>query len=107
LIILGQRLLGHLRPADTAARLGGDEFALLLEDTDVAEPAAIAARIIQVLEAPVLLGDGHEVRVSASLGIAFSDLQTADADELMRHADMAMYAAKSRGRGRYEVFEPS
>ena len=107
LIILGQRLLGHLRPADTAARLGGDEFALLLEDTDVDESTAIAARIIHVLEAPVLLGDGHEVRVSASLGIAFSDPQTADADELMRHADMAMYAAKSRGRGRYEVFEPS
>ena len=107
LVIVAQRLLGHLRPADTAARLGGDEFALLLEDTEVEEAREIAARVIDLLKGPILLGDGHEVRISASLGLAFNEADTAGAEELMRHADMAMYNAKARGRGRYEVFEPA
>ncbi|MGH2594655.1 MAG: putative bifunctional diguanylate cyclase/phosphodiesterase [Actinomycetota bacterium] len=107
---VGDRLKKALRSADTAARLGGDEFAILLEDGGEGIRAAeVAERIMQMLEDPFAL-EGKEVFIRASVGIAVAD-GTGDggenaAETLMRNADVAMYMAKERGKGRYQVFEP-
>ncbi|MGZ8614364.1 MAG: putative bifunctional diguanylate cyclase/phosphodiesterase [Actinomycetota bacterium] len=105
---VGERLKGCLRTADTAARLGGDEFAILLEDGEEGVTAAdVADRIMQLMEEPFTL-EGKEVFVRASVGIATADGERAgDVEELLRNADVAMYIAKERGKGRYQVFEPA
>jgi diguanylate cyclase (GGDEF)-like protein len=104
LVTVAQRLHECLRTADTAARLGGDEFAVLLEDVESEDEAvAVAARIMGSLRPPVLV-DGNEVATSASVGIALGDA-TLDSEQLLRNADLAMYTAKGRGRGRHAVFE--
>jgi diguanylate cyclase (GGDEF)-like protein len=100
------RLAGCLRDADTAARLGGDEFALLLEATDEHEATIVADRVQSSFREPFEI-EGHEVSVHASIGISRSGPDTQDADELMRNADTAMYAAKDKGKARYERFSPS
>ncbi len=112
LLEVGDRLKKALRAADTAARLGGDEFAILLEDGGEGIQAAdVAERIMQMLEEPFVL-DGKEVFVRASVGIAVSEQAAGDggeeaAEALMRNADVAMYMAKEKGKGRYQVFEPA
>jgi len=107
LVAVAERLRACLRPADTAARLGGDEFAVLVDDaTSVTEAKALADRVIATLEVPFVLGD-KQVFVHASIGIAMAAGGTADAEELLRNADAAMYAAKASGRARYAVFERS
>jgi diguanylate cyclase (GGDEF)-like protein/PAS domain S-box-containing protein len=109
LLEVGERLKKALRAADTAARLGGDEFAILLEDGGEGIQAAdVAERIMQMLEEPFVL-EGKEVFVRASVGIAVSE-EAGDggegaAEALMRNADVAMYMAKEKGKGRYQVFE--
>jgi diguanylate cyclase (GGDEF)-like protein/PAS domain S-box-containing protein len=111
---VGERLKECLRAADTAARLGGDEFAILLEDGgDGIQAVDVADRVMQMLEAPFYLED-KEVFVRASVGIAVAEGQEAsegevlkNAEELLRNADVAMYMAKERGKGRYQVFEPA
>ena len=105
---VGGRIRTCIRAADTAARLGGDEFALLLEEVDEATVADVADRIMQGLESPFAL-EGKEVFVRASMGIAFGDADLRGdrgAEELLRNADVAMYTAKEKGKGRYQVFEP-
>ncbi len=105
LVEIGRRIEGCLRAGDTCARFGGDEFAILLEDVDGIQGVAhLAARIAQSLEAPHSKGAG-EVVVSASLGIAITDEQPISADDLLRKADLAMYAAKERGKARVEIYE--
>jgi diguanylate cyclase (GGDEF)-like protein len=105
---VGERLKGVLRAADTAARLGGDEFAILLEDGGEGIMAAdVAERIKAMLVEPFLL-EGKEVFVRASIGIAVADGdRRGDTEELLRNADVAMYMAKERGKGRYQMFEPA
>ncbi|MGI8871901.1 MAG: bifunctional diguanylate cyclase/phosphodiesterase [Candidatus Limnocylindria bacterium] len=99
------RLAAVIRPGDTAARLGGDEFTVLLENVSDARTARVTARrILTALEAPFRL-DGHRVVVSVSIGIALSG-GARDAGELLRQADLAMYAAKRNGKGRAELFNP-
>ena len=106
LVAAARRLQSCLRPADTAARLGGDEFAILLEDaTGEAEATLVAERVIQALAEPVDL-QGREARIQASVGIALST-PAADANDLLRNADIAMYIAKSTGKGCYAIFEPT
>lgn len=108
LAVVGERVRHCLRAADTAARLGGDEFAVLLEDAGYGRAAEVAERIIKVLDAPIQIR-GKEVFVRASLGIAIGDedrMGGRAAEELLRNADVAMYMAKSKGKGRYQVFEP-
>jgi len=101
---VARRLLGCLRPADTAARFGGDEFAVLLEGLNSESDAAlVASRIMGALNEPLVL-HGRRVSLSASIGIALR--HSAD-DDLMRNADLAMYRAKSRGKNRYAVFTPA
>jgi diguanylate cyclase (GGDEF)-like protein/PAS domain S-box-containing protein len=105
---VGERLKECLRAADTAARLGGDEFAILLEDGGEGILAVdVADRMMQMLEEPFAL-EGKEVFVRASVGIAVADGDdSGDAEELLRNADVAMYMAKEKGKGRYQVFEPA
>ena len=104
LIGVADRLRSCLRRGETAARLGGDEFAVLLEDApDEVAAALVAERIATELREPFML-DGREVFTTASIGIAVGTVE--DADTLLRHADVAMYRAKGRGKDRYEIFEP-
>jgi diguanylate cyclase (GGDEF)-like protein/PAS domain S-box-containing protein len=106
LLEVGDRLGRCIRTADTAARLGGDEFAILLEDGGFEQAAEIAERVMDELGRPCHL-QGKEVFVRASIGIAFADLFSDQRpDDLLRDADLAMYMAKSQGKGRYQVFEP-
>ena len=104
LLAAGERLQACVRPGDTVARLGGDEFALLIDDASDRVVTDIASRVLRVLSEPVDVG-GREVVVSASIGLVLGDIGR-DADELLRQADTAMYAAKAAGKNRYEVFEP-
>ncbi|MGH2773865.1 MAG: putative bifunctional diguanylate cyclase/phosphodiesterase [Actinomycetota bacterium] len=103
---VGQRIAGVLRSADTIARLGGDEFAVLLEDLQGTEEATgIADRILQTISSAMSV-DENEVSISASVGIVIESTPgTRASDELLRDADIAMYAAKRKGKGSYEIFE--
>src|SRR5215218_8463206 len=104
---VADRLRGCLRPADTAARLGGDEFVLLLNGPiDRFGLMRIVERIRAQLDVPVLLGEGVVTTVSASIGVAIGDVETPDADTLVRNADIAMYTAKRSLGHDYVVFEP-
>ncbi|MGH7722252.1 MAG: putative bifunctional diguanylate cyclase/phosphodiesterase [Candidatus Dormibacteria bacterium] len=104
LIGVAERLRTSLRRPDTAARLGGDEFAVLIEDIDAPlEAEAVAERIFAALIEPFAIA-GQSVTVHASIGVAVSDDATDSASRLMRHADVAMYAAKTAGKSRYVLF---
>jgi diguanylate cyclase (GGDEF)-like protein/PAS domain S-box-containing protein len=92
-----------IRPSDTLARLGGDEFALLLEGSNQAQAVTIAKRLLADLAEPVSIS-GRELSVAASVGVVVDATGTAQSEDLIRSADVAMYAAKEAGRGRYEVF---
>jgi diguanylate cyclase (GGDEF)-like protein/PAS domain S-box-containing protein len=112
---VGDVLKGCLRVSDsvsrasgeetfTVSRLGGDEFTVIAEQLGSAEDAAmIARRILDALETPIQLQD-HELHVSASIGISLYPSDDTDLDGLVRHTDMAMYRAKSMGRGTYAFF---
>ena len=107
LIESGKRLTECVRTIDTVARLGGDEFVVLLED--IKHPSdylIIADRIQQNLALPTNL-DGQKVFVSVSMGIVLGDIRYEQPEDVLRDADIAMYHAKSQGRGRYEIFNPS
>ena len=105
LIAAAARVDASLRPSDTAARLGGDEFAVLLDDVGDEQTAlAIAIRLADTLRQPIELGDATPT-IAASIGVALSGTGDETADDLLRNADVAMYAAKASGsRGRAEVF---
>ena len=101
LVKVARRIKASVRTSDTAARLGGDEFAVLLEDVeDVAVPAQ---RILQALASPIQLG-GRPVSVHGSVGIALHEPGQTAAD-LLRNADVAMYGAKSKGKGHFKAFD--
>jgi len=107
LITVGQRLQAALRPEDTVARFGGDEFVILLDDiADLSDAIRVAERIAEQFQAPQPL-EGHDLFISASVGIAFSKSDDDRPDDLLRAADLAMYEAKNKGRARYAVFDPS
>jgi diguanylate cyclase (GGDEF)-like protein/PAS domain S-box-containing protein len=102
-----QRLVKATRNGDTVARLGGDEFAVLLENlTGREQVVEIAARVVESLQESLDLPGEADMRVSASVGVAFCSPDDG-VEELMRNADVAMYAAKSAGKGRHVVYEPS
>jgi diguanylate cyclase (GGDEF)-like protein/PAS domain S-box-containing protein len=101
------RLEAIVRSGDTVARLGGDEFAILVEQSSHVqiEAEAIAERVLQTLIAPIDVG-GHEVTLSASMGIAVADPDSS-ASQLLRDADIAMYQAKTSGKGRWVRYDPT
>jgi diguanylate cyclase (GGDEF)-like protein len=104
LISVGERLRGVLRASDTVARLGGDEFTILLEIKHLADAVRMAERIQDKLRVPFRVGD-HEIFTTASIGIALSATGYERPHDVLRDADIAMYRAKSRGRGIHEVFD--
>jgi len=106
LVLVGERLVAATRAGDTVARLGGDEFAVIAEETDPADAQAAADRILKTLADPFDL-DGRETAVRGSIGIAIHDADGADADELLRRADIAMYAAKARGGDGHATYDAS
>ncbi|MGZ4734449.1 MAG: sensor domain-containing protein [Acidimicrobiia bacterium] len=108
--VVAERLVGAVRPSDTVARFGGDEFVVCCDDLGPTPAAAeaqtieIAERIQRGLMPTVRLGD-EDVRVAASIGITVSHAANQPPEELLRDADAAMYRAKERGRGRFEMFD--
>ncbi|MFF6918113.1 aminotransferase class I/II-fold pyridoxal phosphate-dependent enzyme [Streptomyces sp. NPDC012466] len=105
LVAVGNRLSRALRRTDTAARLGGDEFAVLMEDAkQPLDAELLAAQVIQALSRPFELAD-ESVTVSASVGVATAHDST-DAEELLGHADLALYAAKAAGKRQWRRFKP-
>jgi len=107
LVATARRVAGSLRPGDTAARLGGDEFAVLLDDVaDELTALTVAVRLADALREPLDLGDAAPA-VAASIGVAISGEGGTTADDLLRNADVAMYAAKASSRGRAELFRSS
>jgi diguanylate cyclase (GGDEF)-like protein len=104
--LVAGRLSETTRPEDTAARLGGDEFALLLEDVDQDLAVRVAQRILAALAEPFELSE-RPVRIGASVGIALNTQGVASGQEMIRAADLAMYAAKSSGKNQYRLFEPT
>ena len=99
-----RRLAACVRATDTLARLGGDEFALVITDLDVPIDADhVARKALGELATPFDL-EGQEVYVGASVGIALCPDHGTDPDQLLRHADLALYRAKASGGNRYEFF---
>ncbi|MER8010789.1 EAL domain-containing protein [Streptomyces sp. NPDC094149] len=111
LVQAARRLQDAVRQGDTASRLGGDEFAALIVGDGTRDRAArerhileLADRLRITLSQPYLI-DGNDVRVAASIGVAFAE-QGLGAGELLRNADLAMYRAKAGGKGRVELYAP-
>jgi diguanylate cyclase (GGDEF)-like protein/PAS domain S-box-containing protein len=105
LIGIAGRLQGALRTNDTAARFGGDEFAVLLNDVRrTSDITLVAERLQEQLSMPFTL-DGHQVVVSAGIGIAVSSTGYVSAEDVLRDADIAMYRAKGSGNGAHVVFD--
>jgi diguanylate cyclase len=102
LVAVAERLRHCVRPGDTVARLGGDEFAVLLEGARTDAVVEVAERILASLGRPVL-AHGHKLLIQASIGVA-NARSGEDAGELLRNADVAMYAAKERGKGGYVCY---
>jgi diguanylate cyclase (GGDEF)-like protein len=105
LVATARRLESCLRPGDIVARLGGDEFAIILDHVKhVSDAIQAAERIRERLASPFNLS-GHEVFISASIGIALNQISSEEPDEILRNADTAMYRAKDQGRGCFELFD--
>jgi diguanylate cyclase (GGDEF)-like protein/PAS domain S-box-containing protein len=100
---VAERFAAAVRPSDTLARLGGDEFALLLDPATEAEAEEVARRLTDEVNVPLVLSE-RELTVGASVGIVAHPGGSAESDDLIRHADIAMYAAKDAGRGHHQVF---
>ena len=101
-----QRLVGCVRNRDTIGRLGGDEFALILVDPDDQHSAAAVASQLRSVLQPAFVLPGHELNVTASIGIAMYPADAGDAPTLLKYADTAMYRAKEAGRDACRFFTP-
>jgi len=107
LVMVAGRLEKGLRSVDTLARFGGDEYIILLDDIrDINGVIRITNWIHSQLKKQFIVAS-HEIVTSASIGIVLSGAEYKTTDEIIRNADIAMYAAKDRGKGRSEVFDPS
>ena len=106
LVEVARRITSCIRPEDTCARLGGDEFGVMIEEIESPDAAVIVARRILGALAVPLAVMGSEVSVQGSVGIALGTGELT-ANEITRSADLAMYRAKSEGKGRYALYEPS
>lgn len=108
---VSQRLLERVRKADTVARLGGDEFVVLLtglkgNHQQVAEQARLSAdQLLQALAAPMTIR-GHNLQLSCSIGVALASQHGNTPEDLLKHADTALYGVKASGRNSIAFFEP-
>jgi diguanylate cyclase (GGDEF)-like protein/PAS domain S-box-containing protein len=105
LVAVAERLRAVMRPEDTTARFGGDEFAILLEETDKDGTRRAAERILEALRSPFEF-HGRQVVMRASIGAAITSDGSTEPDDLLRQADLAMYTAKTSGKGRFAFYEP-
>jgi len=106
LIEIARRLEQSVRAGDTVARLGGDEFVLILANATSAEDCErVLQRVLTNINRPVALSDGRKTNVSGSLGYTLYPEDNTDSDGLLRHADVAMYAAKQSGKNRFCRFD--
>jgi diguanylate cyclase (GGDEF)-like protein/PAS domain S-box-containing protein len=105
LMIVAQRLAKVVGEDETIARLGGDEFAVLQIAPQPQAAEALARRIVVAISEPISI-DGHEINNAVSIGIAVTPTDSVEADQLMKCADLALYRAKSDGRGVYRFFAP-
>ncbi|MCW8930064.1 MAG: EAL domain-containing protein [Gammaproteobacteria bacterium] len=106
LITLSQRISKLLRPGDTIARMGGDEFTILLDNIiSLKEAITITERILDSFKEPFII-DGDEIYTNTSIGICLSSEEYNDVEEMIRNADIAMYRAKSSGKGQINIFNP-
>jgi diguanylate cyclase (GGDEF)-like protein len=103
LIDVAHRLTSCVRQSDTVARLGGDEFAVLLEDVDPSEVGSACDRILVALARGASVA-GHQLSLSASIGVASGD-SSETAESMLRNADLAMYEAKARGKNQYVEYQ--
>jgi diguanylate cyclase (GGDEF)-like protein len=104
---VAKRLLGCVRNTDTVSRQGGDEFVVLLADiVQISDAVACAEKLLGALNAPYQIGE-HELRLSASIGVAIFPDDAREGDALLRCADSAMYQAKYHGRNNYKLFNPA
>jgi len=105
LILVARRLEACIRQTDMVARFGGDEFAILLDAIqDSADAVRVAEKVQQTISAPFKLAN-HEAITTASIGVALSTSGYAEAEDIIRDADTAMYRAKDCGKARYEIFD--
>jgi diguanylate cyclase (GGDEF)-like protein/PAS domain S-box-containing protein len=105
LVEVARRLSSSVRPGDSVARLGGDEFGLMFDRIGSQQEAvSLAQRVVDTIVQPMQIG-GSEFTVQCSIGLTLSDLGHRSADEMIRDADIAMYDAKGKGRGRISVFD--
>lgn len=105
--MVANRFQEYLRQGDSVARLGGDEFVLCLPlHSGSSDAALVAQKALDVLDIPFIV-EGHELHVSASIGIGLYPQDGTDVESLMRAADTAMYSAKEKGRNNYQFFTPA
>jgi diguanylate cyclase (GGDEF)-like protein len=102
--IIARRIRKSARPSDLLARVGGDEFALLCYDVDRETASAIALGFIENLEREIRVG-GHSHKIGASIGVALIPEDGSNADEVIHHADLAMYRAKCEDRSSVAFFK--
>lgn len=106
LITVANRLANCVRERDFVARLGGDEFSIIQVNLERPEDSGIlAGRIIERISAPYEI-DGQQINIGASIGLAIAPTDGKDPEQLLKNADLAMYRAKTDGRGSYRFFEP-
>ena len=104
--LAADRMKQQLRPEDTVARLGGDEFVILLRNIKEFDTATrLGSRLIEKLRQPFMLV-GQRVQIAGSIGLSIFPDHGRNSDELMMHADLAMYAAKSKGRNNCQIYRP-
>jgi diguanylate cyclase (GGDEF)-like protein/PAS domain S-box-containing protein len=103
---VGRRLLECVREQDTVSRQGGDEFIIVLADADATGAELVAEKILHAILQPYTI-EQHDLRITASIGIAVYPDHAQDSENLIKYADVAMYQAKENGRNCYQHFDPS